>query len=209
MLDLPNLLQSLAVERPVFHSEADFQLALAWEIKRRVPTCDIRLEKCVPFLNRRRYVDIWITKGNQIVAIELKYPTRLRTLESNGEQFELRDHSAEDCGRYDFLKDIVRLQGLVAAGVANAGYALLLTNDPSYWSPPIQKGQSDELFRIHHGRELSGEVAWGPSASPGTTKGREASLTILGEHKLTWENYSSFSIRNGKFRYLLIQVGPL
>lgn len=30
MLDLPSLLAALAHHRPVFHSEADFQLALAW-----------------------------------------------------------------------------------------------------------------------------------------------------------------------------------
>jgi hypothetical protein len=30
--DLPHLMDALAAQRPIFHSEADFQHALAWEI---------------------------------------------------------------------------------------------------------------------------------------------------------------------------------
>ena len=40
-------LAKLAKKRPVFHSEADFQHALAWELQLDDPTAGIRLEKQV------------------------------------------------------------------------------------------------------------------------------------------------------------------
>lgn len=36
-------LQSLSTDRPIFHSEHDFQHALAWAIHERVPNAHIRL----------------------------------------------------------------------------------------------------------------------------------------------------------------------
>ena len=44
MLDLLGAMRALASHRPVFHSEADFQHALAWQIHRMLPGAVIRLE---------------------------------------------------------------------------------------------------------------------------------------------------------------------
>lgn len=38
MLELPQLMSLLAKRRPLFHSEADFQHALAWHIKEEIDT---------------------------------------------------------------------------------------------------------------------------------------------------------------------------
>ncbi len=50
----------------------------------------------------------------------------------SGESFTLLDHGAQLLGRYDFLKDVSRLQQVVAVNPAVRGYAILLTNDSSY-----------------------------------------------------------------------------
>ena len=42
--DLEELLRRLATRRPVFHSERDFQVALAWEVKLADPEIDVYLE---------------------------------------------------------------------------------------------------------------------------------------------------------------------
>ena len=42
---LDQVLPALARRRPIFHSEADFQLALAWEIQTARPAAGVRLEK--------------------------------------------------------------------------------------------------------------------------------------------------------------------
>ena len=73
MLGISSLIEDLSLLRPVFHSEADFQHALAWHIREVMPDCQVRLE-FKPFPAERVYLDIWLpTLGT---AIELKYLTR-------------------------------------------------------------------------------------------------------------------------------------
>src|SRR6266567_4623533 len=72
---MPDLVSLLAAERPIFHSEADFQHALAWLLHQRFPHAALRLEYR-PFPDERFYLDIWVDIGTERLAIELKYPTR-------------------------------------------------------------------------------------------------------------------------------------
>ena len=39
-------METLKHRRPIFHSEADFQFALAWEIQSAYPRAQVRLEVC-------------------------------------------------------------------------------------------------------------------------------------------------------------------
>lgn len=43
-VDIAVLLRTLALQRPVYHSEADFQHAFAWEAHRTDPSLPVRLE---------------------------------------------------------------------------------------------------------------------------------------------------------------------
>ena len=45
----------------------------------------------------------------------------------------LRNDGVQDLGRYDFIKDIERIERIAAHVPQAEGYALLLTNDSSYW----------------------------------------------------------------------------
>jgi hypothetical protein len=59
----------------------------------------------------------------------LKYKTRGLSVQIENEQYRLKDQSTQDVGRYDFIKDIQRLEH-VSVGQKNfVGYAVLLTND--------------------------------------------------------------------------------
>src|SRR4051812_9035660 len=81
-------MQALAVTRPIFHSEADFQHALAWELQRRHPQAAIRLEKRVaraPSIE----LDILLAMDDRTIGIELKYPRRKMEVEVEGELFQL------------------------------------------------------------------------------------------------------------------------
>jgi hypothetical protein len=63
---------ALSSTRPVFHSEADFQFALAWAIKELNPSAEIRLE--YPFGSQRGAVDlVAISNGKPSYALELKF----------------------------------------------------------------------------------------------------------------------------------------
>lgn len=132
MIDLNAILNSLAQQRPVFHSEADFQHALAWKIQKHLPDAAVRLEYPISNQNSRRYLDIYITQLRRPVAIELKYKTRAVTVQIGSEKFTLKNQSAQDIGRYDFIKDIYRLEQMLKADQKGIGYAILLTNDSAY-----------------------------------------------------------------------------
>jgi hypothetical protein len=58
MIALETLMADLAAERPLFHSEADFQFALAWLIQRQHPEATVRLEYKPLYVARRGYLDL-------------------------------------------------------------------------------------------------------------------------------------------------------
>ncbi len=207
MIDMDGLMGSLADTRKVFHSEADFQHALAWHIHQAMPESQVRLEVDVMQVERqRRFLDIWLPLEG--TAIELKYKTRGLELEQDDESFVLRDQSAQDQGRYDFLRDIQRLE-LMRSKMeqCKAGYAVLLTNDSSYWKVPTHRDTVDADFRVHEGREISGALAWAARASSGTVRDRESPINIRGSYRLSWQEYSSFPGKSyGSFRYLAVSV---
>lgn len=207
MLDIPLIMNSLSESRPIFHSEADFQHALAWRIHEVVPDCQIRLEfNPFPKDDRRSYLDIWLPERK--IALELKYPTRGFESECMGEAFSLRNHGAQDLLRYDFLKDIQRLERAVRERSAQAGYAIMLTNNPIYWNAPsTRRNTVDAEFRIHEGRRISGELKWASHAGKGTINNREDPIHLANAYTMHWRDYSTVaSGRYAEFRYLAASV---
>ena len=207
MLDIDGLMASLANRRKVFHSEADFQHALAWQIHESESDRQVRVEvSLIPAQSQRMTLDIWLPVEG--MAIELKYKTRELELEQGDESYALRNQSAQDQGRYDFLRDIHRLEIMCSKlEQCKAGYAVLLTNDPSYWKVAPQGDTVDSDFRVHEGREISGALAWATRASSGTVGGRKP-IRIRGSYQLHWQEYSDFpeKPRRGRFRYLAVSV---
>ena len=207
MIDMDGLMGSLADSRKVFHSEADFQHALAWHIHQAMSESQVRLEVDVMQVeHQRRFLDIWLPLEG--IAIELKYKTRGLELEQDDEPFVLRNQSAQDQGRYDFLLDIQRLE-LMRSNLekCKAAYAVLLTNDSSYWKVPTQRDTVDADFRVHEGRGVSGALAWSARASSGTVGDRKSPIQIRGSYRLRWREYSNFPGKSyGSFRYLAVSV---
>lgn len=207
MLDIHSIMNTLSCRRPIFHLEADFQFALAWQIKEMMPDCEIRLE-FKPFPAESMFLDIWLpTIG---AAIELKYIRSVVSLENGGERFALKV-GASDIERYDFLKDIQRLERVVAKRrEANYGYAVLLTNTSSCWKQPNPNSKPTmfDSFRIHEGRQIEAneELAWADRAKPG--KEREAPIVLTAPYCMRWQDYSDLGVvGNSQFRYLAVSVG--
>ena len=69
----------------------------------------------------------------------------------DGETYSLKDHSAQDTGRYDFCRDLERLENMVDLGVAAHGYAIFLSNEPQYWKEGRKLAPCDQSFRLHQG----------------------------------------------------------
>lgn len=203
MFDIHEFMNLLAQNRPIFHSEADFQHAFAWQLHQQFTNADIRLELPIHVGDKWMYVDIWASDSNMKLAFELKYKTRKFAADYNGETFHLKNHGAQDLGKYDFLKDITRLE-LMKYKTASEGYAILLTNDNQYWGSGSKDESFARNFRLHDTRNLNGDLGWYGTPSSGTTKNREAILAVSGNYFCTWTNYSSTSGSN--FRYLAIKI---
>ena len=207
MLTIVSLMDSLREKRPIFHSEADFQHAFAWELHRQSPNASVRLERPVRIGRQALHLDIWVEDRGECFAVELKYKTHRLEVSSGSELFTLQNQSALPLGRYDFLKDIQRLEQVVAGEKNAVAYAVLLTNDSAFWVNPPQSLPVDPDCRLHEGRVLEGTLQWGAGAGEGTKKGREEPLTLGGKYSLTWRQYSKVSDeRYELFRYLAIKV---
>jgi len=207
MNDLRATMAALAGTRPLFHSEADFQHALAWQVHTTHPDARVRLETRIRPGER---LDVSLVIEGRRIAIELKYLLRKFTTTIDGELFELPNQAAQDLGRHAFVKDIGRLERMRIEGLADDAYAIALTNDPSYWRPGSRDGTIDTAFRLHEGRRLAGVLAWAAHAGAGTIRGREKPIELGGDYLVAWDDYSEFGDeRAGHFRYLVVEVGPL
>ena len=210
MINIKDALNKLSRKRPVFHSEADFQHSLAWEIHEMYPNLNIRLEKREEINGEELYLDAFIFKNSKICALELKYKTKNLDVTISNEKYHLKNQGAQDIARYDFCKDIKRLEKVLKKHPNSIGFAIFLTNDDLYWKIPRNSNTADKNFRIHNGRTLQGTLKWKEETSPGTTKGRENPIKLAGKYEIRWRYYLNLNKeneqKNGKFRYLLIEV---
>jgi len=172
------------------------------------PSARVRLEINKGSAGKKERLDMFVLDGDQSYAIELKYKTRKLNLAHDGEEFRLSNHGAQDTGRYDFVKDIGRLERFVHAHGNNLiGYAILLTNDDLYWKEAKRSLTADAGFRIHEGRVLNGELRWTEGTGAGTMENREVGHSLTGTHTIRWADYSELKGDGpGKFRYLILEI---
>ena len=203
MIDLQILLQNLAARRPVFHSEADFQHELAWEVRQLFPEIDVRLER--PLDDTPGATDLVLRKGRDVFGIELKFCSKATQIYWFDEVFGLKQHGAHPLRRYDICKDVQRMESFNARYQCGAA-VVVLTNDSAYWTGNGRADVCDDAFRISEGRTLHGSLEWGASASAGTKRKRESTIELNGSYTLNWKSYSEVDGKCGRFNYLLISV---
>lgn len=207
MISIINCLHKLSEDRPIFHSEADFQFSFAWKIHEIYRDEKYYLEYPINYNNSDKHIDLVINSSELSYAIELKYKTRTHSAIFNNENYELKDQSAHDIGKYDFIKDIKKLEDYVQSNNHFVGYAIFLTNDSTYWKEPQKKNAVADAFHINEGRILKGELGWSAEASKGTKKGREESLKLKGEYLIHWNEYSIIGVsRYNQFKFVLLEI---
>lgn len=210
-LDISEILKALARKRPIFHSEADFQHALAWQIHEMYPSLHLRLE--YPFgRSMRKACDMVLFRGGKMMmAVELKYFCRNLNYENKGEVFTLKSAPA-DTGRYGTLKDIERMEKFIK-DIQNTknqvvrASVITLTNDPELWRGS-KPNRTDADFDIKEDRIVSGALKWAEHTSI-KTKRDFPKINLLGKYTMKWQDYSHVDGSNGKFRYLHIPVQPI
>ncbi len=204
MLDIADIMKALYKNRPIFHSEADFQHALAWKIHEMKPDCQVRLEAPFWIQGKKKYMDIQFQgRGrDQGIAIELKYPKQKLCTEYNGEHFDLSPAGAQDVGCHGFIEDIRRLEQLLGTEKQfTTGFAVFLTNDPLYWR--LREGTNYDDFHINEGKKIAGKMN-------GVKNGKSTSICLKSSYDIHWHDYSNVRIREkyGCFRYLVVKVVP-
>ncbi|MDH6604256.1 hypothetical protein OKW23_001415 [Bacilli bacterium PM5-9] len=205
IIDINKTINLLANERKIFHSEADFQFSFAWKIKEVYPKANIRLE----YINndiKNMHIDVLIELNNYIIPIELKYVTKFFVGQDKGEKFILKDHGAQDLRRYDFIRDIERIE-YCKKKLMNfkEGYAIMVTNDKSYY----QEYTRDKItnchdFRIHDGKTIEKKLIWRNNPSIGTIKGRERDIKLSKDYNLKWSRFSL--LKEEEFKVLVVKV---
>jgi hypothetical protein len=210
-VDVHEVIDRLRAQRPVFHSEADFQHAFAWVLHQTRPALNIRLEvrqhpdDSADQRSRRERVDLYCFGPHGHTFLEFKYFTARwdGTDPATGEQFRLRAHTATDLARRGFVFDLARVERFCAAKPAANGFAIMLTNDRALWTPPsAPRITRDQQFRIHEGLTLTGVLRWGIEGSYFDANERQLS----GSYPMRWHEYSALEGTWGTFRWLSAAV---
>lgn len=200
LAEFKDIMENLAAERPLFHSEADFQFALAWRIKEKYRDAKIRLEKCVNDM----YIDIIVEIDGEEIPIELKYKTRnssKKPVTINKEEFNLKNQGAQDNGRYDFVKDISRIEKYLEKTThSKHGYAIILTNDHLYWKGG--ENSNSKQFILKNSLTI-GEHNWDKisESMKKYNSNRVEEIALNHDYNLKWKDYS-----DNKFKYLIVEV---
>lgn len=209
---LKDILKSLGETRRIFHSEADFQHALAWKIHTKFKGCEIRLERPYEMPSGSYHLDLLVILDSghpNKIGVELKYLKKQITTEDDGEEYRLSNHGAQSDARYRFFKDISRLNELKASKNIDEGYAIILTNDPIYWKQPQSTQKWDyDAFKIHDRHKSdSGELNW--VNEDNNAHKNMPKLFFSKRYEFSWVSYSdvpSLNDTNGKFQYLMVKV---
>jgi hypothetical protein len=212
-INMTAVLSSLGARRPIFHSEADFQHELAWELRTCPPGAkQLRLEYPVPRVRPRMELDIWVVERHPLTgaqyrtAIELKYKTRRASAHFAGEQFSLTQQAATPLGRYDFWKDVYRLETVRHARSADEAWVVFLTNDSAYYGSNGGRGNGT-AFSIANGRNVTAgtQMGWRSAVNPASLgKQRLTPITVSGSYALGWADYSN--VADQVFRYIALPV---
>ena len=209
-INIEEIMEALADKRPIFHSEADFQHALAWEIHNQYPEqYDIRLEYPVEITGEeakeRITVDIWLIgkQGLGNAAIELKYKKRKFDELVKGERFILSHDNARDSGCFDFMEDTRRIECLVEGHVVKYGAAIILSNEYLYWKKGSDKNTNFEMFSLDDGRIVDGAMTWKDGTGKGSKVKRSESIFLRNQYRLRWNTYQG---EHGQFKWLMNEV---
>lgn len=152
-------------------------------------------------------IDLLVELNGSVFLIQASYKKFGTEFDVNGIHYKFKNHSANDHGRYDHLKDIASLEkARLLLPSFQAGYVLMLTNDHKYWEEPRKKYSIDTEFKIHEDTVKTGKMNW-TGAGIGSMVGRNSSIILTDSYTMHWRNYCNVhSGRGGQFRYLLNSI---
>jgi hypothetical protein len=203
-------MQSLALRRPVFHSEFDFQLALS-TVMERAGVERIRLETMVRLDGNPRFeIDIVAYLNGVPIALELKYPKAsfTGTVPADGydEYYDLPTSGAFDIDARGVWKDASRIEALIGSEHVKAGAAVVLSNYPFWSDRSHRQGTQAHGFRLWEAREAArGTTLEFPDSAKWTTSDH-GSVHLNSSYRCQWHPFSTpAGVGKNDFRYLILE----
>lgn len=208
-VEIENIIQKFGNTGNLFLCERQFQFDLAQEISKTFNNYAVHLEfpsekNCC---DRLLFYYIVIEEKNQYFVIELKYKTKNADIIYKNNKYSLKNQSAQDLGRFDFLKDISRIEqwnqfnpNRTFAG----GVAMILTNDSSYWEKTGENCNYEAFALKDETTIVAGKKEWSSENLNYVGKARKNGLNLLHDYTVKWVNYHKDE--NNEFRYLLEEI---
>lgn len=197
--ELIEIMNFLSVKRPIFHSEGDFQYSFAREIEIKYKDIKIRCDWRRIIGSKEIWIDLTLfdNNGNE-TFIEIKYISKQYKGVVNGELFECKSQGGHTEGRYNFLKDIKRIEELNAKG-----FAVFLTNDDKYWDYLKYAGVIDKEFLLKEGYTFKKDVSYNWKSECKTYKKKDP-IKFKNDYKINWLSFGE--LNSCSYRYTLIEI---
>ena len=196
-------------------NERDLQMHLAIWLKGIGKYDDVDVEYYVPFEEfGGKYIweselrlDIVVKKGEEYIPIELKYKTKKveKKLTRFNEELKreyivVKDQAAQDLGKYDFWKDVRRIE-LVRNRFNRVknGLAVFVTNDKSYLKPS-RENSNCKAFDMSSEGSLSKNKSW-KNGNSACAKGHP-NFEVEKEYIIEWK---SCFFEGEPFKYCIVK----
>lgn len=198
----------------LLYNERDLQMHLAvWLKNQKNVYDDVEVEYYVPKSELKDcdsdlYLDIVIRKGDNYCPIELKYKTKEIDLEIScfDEKIKnkvkvLKNQGAQNLGKYDFWKDIRRIELVYNRfEKVKGGLVIFLTNDKNY-KKESRKDAYCSQFDMTDGVTHNREKHWNNQNSRCSNKRK--SFDVDRKYKTDWEEMKN---TNETFYFCIIAI---
>lgn len=201
-------------QRELMFNELDFQIQLALYLRSSGHYSDVDVEYSLPRDAMPGYdwdsnlrIDLVVSRGGEYCPVELKYPTRkvTRSITRFGEHVPeavvMKNQGAQDIVRYNFWKDVRRLEVLRSRFArVRGGVAVIMTNDPSY-TRPVRVNSSCAPFSTAEGHCVGpGDVDW---QNMPAIRADHPPFILAGRYTMRWEH---MAIDDIEFNYSIITI---
>lgn len=166
--------------------------------------------------HNQMYFDVMVEKDGRFAAVELKYATTYIKPQPlvfgeevpNGVEI-IKHQGAQNLVMYNYRKDIRRIEALKVFSNVIGGIALILTNDPIYWTKPYSSS-GYFAFSTHEGNIVGpGDLKWGDNIGD-TINGTHPNFVLDSGYNSNWNDVLNSKHNENTnlvgFRYLISVV---